>query len=115
MTVLFCLAAGLGAVLRYVADYYLPRHGILLVNILGSLLAGVTLGHATMLGFQNVLTQVILGGFAGSMTTYASVAVTAAQQRTHRTRGAVKTWTLHVGLSLAACLCGFAASIVLAG
>lgn len=104
---LFCLAAGVGAVLRYVADFYLPRYGILLVNIIGSFVAGLAFGLGTNLGFDLALTHIVLGGFTGSLTTYATVALTTAQQRIEHTGSATKTWTLHVGLSLAACLCGY--------
>ena len=112
---LFCLAAGLGAVLRYLADYYLPRYGILWANIIGSCIAGVVFGLATSSGFDHIATQIVLGGFAGSLTTYATVAMTAAEQQIQRAGSATKTWTLQVGLSLAACLCGMFGSITLFG
>lgn len=109
----FCIAAGLGAVLRYLADLYLPRYGILLVNILGSFIAGATLGLASAYSFPTAFTQLILGSFAGSLTTYATVAVTTAQQRSQGTGGATKTWTVQVGLSIAACLIGLLSAIAL--
>ena len=104
--ILFCLAAGLGAVLRYLADFYLPRYGILLVNIIGAFVAGLAFGLGTISGFNQALTHIVLGGLTGALTTYATIALKTAQQRLQRTGSATKTWTLHVGLSLAACLCG---------
>lgn len=104
---LFCLAAGVGTVLRYLADFYLPRSGILLVNVAGSFVAGLTFGLGTIFGFDQALTHIVLGGFTGALTTYATVALTTVQQRIQCTGSATKTWTLHVGLSLAACLFGY--------
>jgi len=103
---LFILAAILGSVSRYLADFYLPRHGILLINILGSFVAGSVLTLATIFQFNEILVQAILGGFAGALTTYSTVAVIAAQQHLDGTGSAWKTWILHAGLSITACLCG---------
>ena len=103
---LFCLAAGVGAVLRYLMDFYLPRHGILLVNILGSFLAGTVWGASTELSIDASIVQLVLGGFAGSLTTYATVAVSTAQQRLSRKGSPSRTWALQMGLSVTACCFG---------
>ena len=87
----FCLAAGLGAVLRYIADLYLPRRGILVVNIVGSLLAGAALGILHFVDAAPAMAHIVLGGFAGSLTTYATVALAAADQRIQRIGSAGRT------------------------
>ncbi|GAA4474170.1 hypothetical protein GCM10023190_07620 [Enteractinococcus fodinae] len=111
----FCLAAGLGAVLRYVADIYLPRSGILVVNIAGSFLAGAVLGFDYFVNVDPTVVLIVLGGFAGSVTTYATVALAAAEQRIQSTRKVARTWLLQVGLSSLACCFGLLGSIVLLG
>lgn len=109
----FCFAAGLGAVLRYIADLYLPRRGILVVNVLGSFLAGAVLGLIHFVDVDPAVGHIVLGGFAGSLTTYATVALAAAEQRIQRTDSAARTWLLQVGLSSLACCIGLLGSFVL--
>ena len=105
MTV-FLLAAALAAVIRYLADYYLPRHGILLVNVVGSFIAGLILTLAAFIQIPETVVQAVFGGFAGSLTTYSTVAILTAEHRKNRTGSVTKTWIIHVGLSVAACLAG---------
>ena len=111
----FCLSAGLGAVLRYIADVYLPRRGILVVNILGSFLAGAALGVLHFVDVNPAVAHIVLGGFAGSLTTYATVALAAADQQIQRTGSTARTWLLHVGLSSIVCGFGLWGSAVLWG
>ena len=111
----FCLAAGLGAVLRYIADLYLPRRGILVVNIVGSLLAGAALGILHFVDAAPAMAHIVLGGFAGSLTTYATVALAAADQRIQRIGSAGRTWLLQVGLSSLTCCIGLLGSVALLG
>lgn len=110
---LFILAAVVGSVARYLVDVYLPRHGILLVNILGSCIAGSVLSLAVEFQLDSTLVQVIIGGFAGSLTTFSTVAVSAAQQHLQRTGSVWKTWMFQVGLSIAACLVGSFSTLLL--
>ena len=70
------LAAGAGAVLRYVLDQLVRgRHvldfpfGTLLVNATGSLLLGVVTGLSLHHGLDAELTVVLSAGFAGGYTT----------------------------------------------
>ena len=70
------LAAGAGAVLRYVVDQLVRgRHvmdfpfGTLLVNATGSLLLGVVTGLSLHHGFDAELTVVLSAGLAGGYTT----------------------------------------------
>lgn len=111
----FCLAAGMGAVLRYLADFYLPRRGIIFVNTVGSFLAGVAFGVFQGLEVSPAVQQLVLGGFLGSLTTYATVALYAAEQRVEHSRSGARPWVIQVGLSLAACSCGLLAAVMLLG
>lgn len=111
--VLFVLASAVGAVLRYLADRYLPRRGILLVNLIGSGLAGVAAGLALEQVIDARLVLILLGGLAGSLTTYSTVALTAAQQSLEKPGRAVITWLQHVGLSILACSLGLIAAVSL--
>ena len=109
--IVFILAAMLGSVSRYLIDFYLPRHGILLVNILGSFIAGCLLSLTIVFQLNDAVVQAISGGFAGSLTTFSTVAVSAAQQHMQGAGGAWKLWILQVGLSIAACLFGVVMSL----
>lgn len=104
--ILFVVAAALGAVVRYVTDFYLPRYGILLVNSIGSYIAGIIFGLALLKDVPEPIVHVVVGGLAGSLTTYSTVAVAAAEHHLDRTASATITWLLHIGLSVAACLMG---------
>lgn len=110
--IIFILAAMLGAVGRYLANFYLPRHGILLVNMLGSGIAGMVIGLTAFFDIHPIIVQAVTGGFAGSLTTFSTVAVTAAEQHIHRTGSPLKTWGLQVGLSTAACLVGMSLTVL---
>src|SRR5699024_11735628 len=85
-------------------NLYLPRRGILLANIAGSFIAGSVLTLATTFAINNVVFEAVFGGFAGSLTTYSTVAVTAAEQHINSTRNATKICMSQVGLSITACL-----------
>lgn len=111
--IVFLLAAAVGAVARYLANFYLPRHGILLVNMLGSCIAGATVALATMSHINEIVVQILVGGFAGSLTTYSTVAVTTAEQHINGTGSGFKTWAMQFGLSIAACITGAVIPIVL--
>ena len=104
--IIFVLAAALGAIIRYLANLYLPRRGILLANITGSFIAGSVLTLATTFAINNVVFEAVFGGFAGSLTTYSTVAVTAAEQHINSTGNATKIWISQVGLSITACPAG---------
>lgn len=110
---LFVVAAALGAVARYMTDFYLPRYGILLVNTIGSYIAGLIFGLTLLTNVPDPIVHVVVGGLAGSLTTYSTVAVAAAEHRLERTGSATMTWLLHVGLSVAACLMGVFSVLVL--
>ena len=75
------LAAGVGAVARYVGDQVVQHRtsgtfpaGTLLVNLSGSLLLGVVTGLALHHGLPTTPTVVIGVGFAGGYTTFSTLA-----------------------------------------
>lgn len=110
---MFVIAAALGAIIRYLANLYLPRRGILLVNMAGSLIAGSILTLATSFTINSVIIEAVFGGFAGSLTTYSTVAVTAAEEHINRTGSATKIWLSQVSLSIAACLAGSIVTLIM--
>ena len=76
LTLAVALAAGAGAVLRYVVDQVVQHRtrgefpfGTLVVNVSGSLLLGLTTGLAAHHGLPATPTIVIGAGFAGGYTT----------------------------------------------
>lgn len=110
--IIFVIAAMLGSVGRYFADFYLPRHGILVVNVIGSGLAGVLLSLTLLFQLDDSIVQAITGGFAGSLTTFSTVAVAAAEEHLNAAGGAVRLWVLQCGLSITACLTGMVLTAV---
>ncbi|WP_022871245.1 fluoride efflux transporter FluC [Yaniella halotolerans] len=111
--IIFIIAAMIGAVARYLVDLYLPKHGILLINILGSCAAGSLLVFTVVFQFDEHIAKALVGGFAGSLTTYSTVAVVAAQHHHNGTGSAWKTWSVQVGASVAACLSGIGIALLL--
>jgi CrcB protein len=76
ITLAVALAAGVGAVVRYVLDQVVQHrtgsefpYGTLLVNISGSLLLGLVTGWSLRHGLPSTATVVIGVGFAGGYTT----------------------------------------------
>lgn len=76
LAVLVALAAGLGAVVRYVVDQVVEHrtgarfpYGTAVINIIGSLLLGLTTGLALHHGLSPAPTLIIGSGFAGGYTT----------------------------------------------
>jgi CrcB protein len=76
VTLLVTLAAGMGAVTRYVADTAVQRrsrssfpYGTVVVNLTGSFLLGLVTGLTTHHGFPSSAGTVVGAGFAGGYTT----------------------------------------------
>jgi CrcB protein len=76
LTLAVALAAGVGAVARYVIDQVVQHrargdfpYGTVLINITGSLLLGLTTGLAVHHGLPPTPTVIISAGFAGGYTT----------------------------------------------
>jgi CrcB protein len=79
LTVAVAIAAGLGAVARYVLDQVVQHRtrgtfpaGTLLVNLTGSLLLGLTVGLGLHHGLPMTPTVIIGVGFAGGYTTFST-------------------------------------------
>ncbi len=76
LTLAVAVAAGLGAVLRYVIDQLVQHrtrgdfpYGTVVINITGSFLLGLTTGLALHQGLGTDATLIIGTGFAGGYTT----------------------------------------------
>ena len=76
------LAGGVGAVMRFALTLALPRReadsfprAILLVNTVGSLVAGVTLGLVLVDALTFDIALVVWVGFCGGLTTFSTFAV----------------------------------------
>lgn len=104
---MFAGCCALGAALRYVADTLLPSHGILLVNVLGSLIAGAVFAAVWGAGASESTTIFLATGLAGSLTTFSTVSLAAGKallERRYRTT--LSTLLLHYGASLTAATLG---------
>ncbi|MDP9443629.1 MAG: fluoride efflux transporter CrcB [Actinomycetota bacterium] len=76
LSLLVAVAAGVGAVLRYVADQVVAHrtggqfpYGTLLINLTGSLLLGLVVGLSMHHGLPGTAALIIGTGFAGGYTT----------------------------------------------
>lgn len=76
LSVAVAVAAGVGAVCRYVVDQIVQHrtsgdfpYGTFAINIVGSLLLGLVTGSAVHHGLDRELTVVVGAGFAGGFTT----------------------------------------------
>lgn len=76
------LAGGLGALVRYLIVSAMPTsesrpfpRGVLLVNALGSLIAGITLGLVTTDTITMDTALITWAGLCGGLTTFSTVAV----------------------------------------
>jgi CrcB protein len=97
------LAGAVGAVVRLACDHGLPRGGILLANVVGSLVAGLVIG----LQPPGEAVTVWVTGFCGALTTFSTVSTTTADDVLSGQWGtAVRTWTLHLGLGALAVVLG---------
>ena len=81
---LVALAGALGSACRYVLDRWISARvdghlpwGTLVVNVSGSLAAGIVGGLATTRSLTPELTLVIVGGFLGAYTTFSTAMVEA--------------------------------------
>jgi fluoride exporter len=102
------LAGAAGAVLRLLADHYLHPRGILVANVVGSLVAGLAAGASAEV--------VWVTGVAGALTTFSTVSVSTARDAlSGRLGAAVATWAAHLVGSMAAVVLGLAAGGALWG
>ena len=105
---LVALAAGFGAVLRYLVDRAVPAHhfprGTILVNTTGSFLLGLVTAAASG-DTATVLSVGLLGGYT-TMSTFAVETMALAERR--RFGAAALNLLLSAGLGLAAAAAGLA-------
>ncbi|WP_431859787.1 fluoride efflux transporter FluC [Micrococcus terreus] len=120
------LAGALGAVTRFLLDWYVSVRGVLWANLAGSFLAGAAtalLGrgslHATdVMASGSVLPAalIVLVGFTTALTTFSTVSVRSAEQVLDRQWGAaVRMWLTHLGGGLAAAVAGALVAWCLSG
>jgi len=120
LTFAVAVAAGLGAVARYLLDQFVGHrlsnefpYGTLVINVSGSLLLGLVLGLAMHHGLTNAPTTVIGVGFAGGYTTLSTWAyetLVLAEEREYR-QAAINV-AASAGLGLAAAAAGFALALL---
>ncbi|WP_120003360.1 FluC/FEX family fluoride channel [Nesterenkonia muleiensis] len=106
-----------GAVIRFVLDRCL-RAGILYANTLGCLLLGVLIGAggAGEAIWQPWAAGLLTMGLVGALSTFATVALRAAQLWLGGSRWkAVGLWSVHAGCGIAAAAAGLALGWSLAG
>ncbi|NUL48218.1 CrcB family protein [Cellulosimicrobium funkei] len=107
MVLLLALAGALGAVLRLTADHYLPGRGILVANVLGCLVAGLSTGLLAGAALEFWVT-----GVAGALTTFSTVSATTARDAlSGRLGAAVGSWAAHLSTGLLAVGLGLALGI----
>ena len=120
------LAGALGAVTRFLLDWYVSVRGVLWASLAGSFLAGAAtalLGrgslHATdVMASGSVLPAalIVLVGFTTALTTFSTVSVRSAEQVLDRQWGAaVRMWLTHLGGGLAAAVAGALVAWCLSG
>ena len=112
MTPLLILAVAvggaLGAVVRQLASVSLAGRGripwgVLVVNVVGSLIAGLALG----MPLDPTLQLIILTGFCGGLTTFSTLSVETVQLILDgKRRAAAASMTLNLALGLTAMLAG---------
>lgn len=118
MTPLLVLAVAvggaLGAVLRHLASVSLAGRGripwgVLVVNVVGSFIAGLALG----LPLDPTAKLIVLTGFCGGLTTFSTLSVDTLQLILDgKRRAAAVSVALNVSLGLAATFLGLAAGLM---
>jgi len=97
------LAGAAGAVIRFLASRLTTR-GVLLVNVLGSFIAGLAMGATS----DQSLLLVLVTGFCGGLTTFSAFAVETVQLvMSGKTRVALLSVGLNLVLGVGAAAVGF--------
>ena len=112
LVTLVILAGAVGSVLRYLVGVAGARASwpwpVLLVNVIGSLVAGVAI--------HSDLALIVVTGFAGGLTTFSTLSVETMQLAAQRRwRSALLSVALNVGVGIAAAAAGWALGLVLFG
>lgn len=95
---LVALGAAVGAPIRYLAERWLPRgtgsvaRGLLLVNVVGSFIAGLAVARLT-----GPMLTLVLVGFCGSLTTFSGFGLEVSQQLRERRGWMLTTLMMLVG------------------
>lgn len=111
-------AGGAGAVLRYfILVAFAPRStdegirfpwAVLIVNVVGSAIAGAVLGVASHAGVTPETQVVLLAGVCGGLTTFSTFSVETVQLvREGKSRWAVTSVAANVVVGIAACALAF--------
>ncbi|TLP94056.1 hypothetical protein FEF26_12480 [Nesterenkonia salmonea] len=119
------LGGAMGAIARFLLDRYL-RAGILVANTVGCLSLGVLVGFVSAFAaddasgdpasWQPLLVGLLALGVTGALSTFATVALRAAQQWMEGSRWmAVGMWAAHVVCGVAAAAVGLTTGWQLAG
>ena len=106
------VAGALGAVLRHllVQHLKLPTRAVLIVNVVGSALAGVAIA------FPSEVQYVLLGGFAGGLTTFSTWSVETIQLMNEgKSNAAVGNVVLNLALGLVAAVLAYAITLTALG
>jgi CrcB protein len=106
------VAGALGALVRYLVGRAAAKSAwpwpVLLVNVVGSLIAGVAM--------HTELALIVVTGFAGGLTTFSTFSVETVQLfGTGRWRAAAASVALNLALGLAAATVGWLAGLALFG
>ena len=112
LVVLVVVAGAVGSVLRYLVGRAGARTSwpwpVLLVNVVGSLVAGV--------GIHSDLSLIVVTGFAGGLTTFSTLSVETVQLlMTKRWRTAIATMAANLALGIAAATGGWFLGLALFG
>lgn len=118
LTIAIAVAAGLGAILRYLLDQLIQhRHdmvfpwGTFVINVMGSFVLGLTTGLATHQGLPAVPTAVIGIGLCGGFTTWSTFCW---ESLALAEGGALGAAALNIVASLVTCFAAAAAGLSLA-
>jgi fluoride exporter len=98
------VGGAVGAALRYIAAHFLKAWAVLIVNVVGSFMAGLVTATAV----DPQLHLIVITGFCGGLTTFSTFSVETVQFATvGRWRRAIVNVVLNLVLGIAAAAAGF--------